>query len=132
MARTTFPEPVVAVTLSVPSPADVVTMPLLVRLPSFLFVSDSDPARVATVPDAGSVKDVVAPTVNVTANAPAVVKLPPSVIVLPVFATPVPPYWPATTEPCHVPLLIVPTEVSEEPVIPEPRALELRTSVPLM
>jgi hypothetical protein len=49
-------------------------------------------AVVARVPVVGRVTLVVAVAVRVVANAPDVVKLPPRVIVLPVFATPVPPY----------------------------------------
>ena len=44
----------------VPSPPEVLTNPLLVNEPSFLLVSDSDPARVARVPDVGNVT-LVAP-----------------------------------------------------------------------
>ena len=47
------------------------------------------------VPLVGKVTDVAAVDVNVVGNAPAVVKLPPKVIVFPVFATPVPPLAPA-------------------------------------
>ena len=97
-----------------------------------LFVSVSDPARVARVPVVGRVTLVVAVAVRVVANAPEVVKFPPRVIVLPVFATPVPPYCQVTTVPFHTPVAIVPTLVSEEPVTPEPRAVELRTVVPLI
>jgi hypothetical protein len=57
-----------------------------------LFVSVSVPARVARVPVVGRVTLVVAVAVIVVAKAPDVVKSPPRVIVLPVFATPVPPY----------------------------------------
>jgi hypothetical protein len=57
-----------------------------------LLVSVSVPARVLNVPVVGSVTVVVPVTVIVVANAPAVVKFPPIVIVLPVLATPVPPY----------------------------------------
>lgn len=57
-----------------------------------LFVSVSALAKVANVPEVGSVTEVVALAVNVTANAPLVVKFPPRVIVLPLLATPVPPY----------------------------------------
>lgn len=43
------------------------------------------------VPDIGSVTLVLAVTVKVVVKAPEVVRFPPKVIVLPVFATPVPP-----------------------------------------
>lgn len=69
---------------------------------------------VANVPVVGNVTAVVLVMVNVEANAPLVVRLPPRVMVLPVLATPVPPYWPATNEPCHVPVPMVPTDVSDE------------------
>lgn len=80
---------------------------------------------VISVPEVGSVMLVRAVTVSVIPNAPEVVKapavltLPPNVMVLPVFAIPVPPYCPAITEPCHTPVPIVPMEVSEERVVTE-------------
>ncbi len=49
---------------------------------------------VANVPDVGNVTDVAPVNVPVRSNAPEVVKFPPSVIVLPVLATPVPPRVP--------------------------------------
>lgn len=58
--------------------------------------------------------------------------MPPRVIVLPVLATPVPPYWPAITVPFHTPVPIVPTEVRLEPVTPEPSVVELNTAVPFI
>ena len=70
---------------------------LSVGLVSVLLVSVSVPAKVASVPVVGNVTEVRAVEVNVVANAPEVVKLPPSVIVLPVFATPVPPLAPSKT-----------------------------------
>jgi hypothetical protein len=82
---------------------------VIVGLVRVLFVRVSVPARVARVPVVGRVTDVVAVAVRVVAKAPEVVKFPPRVIVLPVFATPVPPYWPAIAVPCHVPVAIVPT-----------------------
>ena len=57
-----------------------------------LFVNVSVPAKVANVPEVGSVIVVAAVLVNVVAKAPEVVRFPPNVIVLPVFATPVPPF----------------------------------------
>jgi hypothetical protein len=57
-----------------------------------LLVSVSVPASVPNVPVVGSVTAVTPVTVIVVANAPEVVRFPPIVIVLPVLATPVPPY----------------------------------------
>ena len=57
-----------------------------------LLVKVSEPARVANVPVVGRVIEVLAVYVKVVVKAPEVVKLPPTVIVLPVLATPVPPY----------------------------------------
>jgi len=62
-----------------------------------LFVKVSVPAKVAIVPVVGNVIFVSPKLVKVVLNVPAVVNalavviLPPKVIVLPVFATPVPP-----------------------------------------
>src|SRR5439155_17537440 len=56
-----------------------------------LFVKASAPASVASVPVVGNVTPVAAVIVKVLANAPAVVRFPPSVIV-PVLLTPVPPF----------------------------------------
>jgi len=61
-----------------------------------------------SVPLVGKVTLVVPVRVRVQLYAPEVVRLPPSVIVLPVFATPVPPYWPDIAVPSQVPLVIVP------------------------
>ena len=55
----------------------------------------------------GRVTDVLAVAVRVVVNAPDVVKFPPIVIVLPVFATPVPPYWPAIAVPLQVPVRLL-------------------------
>jgi len=46
--------------------------------------------------------------------------------------TPVPPYVAPINVPCQTPVAIVPTEVSEEPVTPEPRVVELRTDTLLI
>ena len=62
-----------------------------------LLVRVSDPANVDNVPVVGKVTAVVAVAVRVVAKAPEVVRLPPSVIVLLVFATPVPPLAPSKT-----------------------------------
>lgn len=67
-----------------------------------------------TVPLVGSVSAVVPVTVRVVPKAPLRDKFPPRVIVFPVLLTPVPPYWPATVLPCHVPDAIVPTVVSDD------------------
>ena len=67
------------------------------------------------MPDVGKVTFVAPDEVSVVAKAPevakaaAVVILPPKVIVLPELFTPVPPYCPAITLPCQVPVPIVPT-----------------------
>ena len=106
---------------------NVLELPLIV-----LLVNVSAPANVANVPVVGNVTLVVAVDVNVVAKAPLVVKLPPSVIVLPLLFTPVPPYCPATAVPCQVPVPIVPTLVKLEPVTPEPRVVALSTLVPLI
>lgn len=52
------------------------------------------PPVVASVPLVGNVTEVAPVIVNVVSNAPEVVRLPPSVIASPVFATPVPPRAP--------------------------------------
>ena len=64
-------------------------------------------ANVAKTPDDGSVRFVVLLEVKVMSNAGVVVKLPPTVIVLLEFATPVPPYIPAITLPFQVLLVRV-------------------------
>ena len=46
------------------------------------------------MPDVGNVTAVLPVIVKSDENAPTVLKFPPIVIVFPVFATPVPPYWP--------------------------------------
>lgn len=81
---------------------------------SDLFVNTSVPASVASVPVVGSVTFVTPVNVRVLANAPEVVKFPPSVIVFPLLFTPVPPYCPVTTVPCHTPVPIVPRVVIED------------------
>ena len=70
-------------------PATVV-LPALVVI--YLLVSDSVPAKVAKVPVVGNVTDVLAVEFKVVVKDPDVVRLPPIVMVLPVLATPVPPY----------------------------------------
>ena len=103
---------------------------LIIGLVKVLLVNVSVPARVANVPLVGSVTLVVDVVVKVVANAPEVVKLPPSVIVLPELFTPVPPYCPATRVPCQVPVPIVPTVVKLEVTTAEPRVVAFRTEVP--
>lgn len=103
---------------------------MAVQVPVVIVPIDTRLDKVVTVleiivPDVGKVMFVAPVTVNVVANAPEVVRLPPSVIVLPVFATPVPPYCPATSVPCHTPVLIVPMLESEDSV-----ETVLETSVP--
>jgi hypothetical protein len=71
---------------------------------------------VNNVPVVGNVTLVGPLVVKVNALDGVVVKFPPSVIVFPVFATPVPPYWPEITDPFQVPVPIVPTEVKDDPV----------------
>jgi len=98
VAKTTSPDPVVDVTLRVPSPPDVVTIPFEVRLPSFLLVNDSAPSNVARVPEVGKVTEVLPLVANATVwllepivVAPDVLRLPPTVIVEAPLLTPVPP-----------------------------------------
>ena len=81
-----------------------------------LLVSVSDPARVARVPVVGSVTLVAPVCVSVRSCAPKSVSDPPSVMVLPVFATPVPPFAP-TKMPLSViaPVVAVP---GVNPVVP--------------
>jgi hypothetical protein len=55
------------------------------------------PDVVAKVPEVGKVTVVVLVIVPVNAKAPDIVKFPPTVMVLPVLATPVPPNAPVTT-----------------------------------
>ena len=65
---------------------------LLGRTPlTDLLVKSSAPATVLNVPVVGKFIAVVAVTLKFVANAPFKTKLPPSVIVLPVLSTPVPP-----------------------------------------
>ena len=87
--------------------------PLIVGEVKVLLVNVSEPANVARVPVVGRVTEVLAVVVTPSVCAPVCVKLPPRVSVLPVFATPVPPYSPATTPPCQVPVPIVPRVVIE-------------------
>jgi len=70
-------------------------------------------ARVEDV--VGNVWVAVPPAANVVLNAPVVTKFPASVIVNPVLATPVPPYWPVITPPFHVPVMVDPRSASEPP-----------------
>lgn len=110
--RTLLPEPVEVVTPVPPLATGKVPVTAVVRLTlvmvlleplMVLLVKASDPAKVANVPVVGNVIEVVAVVVSVVANAPEVVNappvdmFPPSVIVRPVFATPVPPFAPSKT-----------------------------------
>ena len=66
-------------------------------------------AVVQSVPDVGRVTDVAPVVLRVTVSVPVpITVLPETVIVFPVFATPVPPYCPAITLPFHVPVVIAP------------------------
>ena len=103
---TTLPEPVEVVTPvpplatgKVPVTPDVkLTLVIVLFTPLMvLLVNASEPAKVARVPVVGRVKVVVLVAVSVVANAPTVVRLPPSVMVLPELATPVPPFAPGKT-----------------------------------
>lgn len=88
-------------------------------------VKVSEPARVANVPVVGNVTEVLAVDTRVVVKAPEVVRFPPMVIVFPVLATPVPPYWPVTILPFQVVLvdnvLLVkvsdPSSVASVPVV---------------
>ena len=113
-------------------PVNVAPPELITGVVRVLLASVSEPARVASVPAVGRVTLVVPIVVNVRALAPLVAKLPASVMVLPRLFTPVPPYWPAITEPFHVPEFIVPTDVNDEPVMPLPNDEPDNTSVPLI
>ena len=62
---------------------------------------------------------MVAPMLIVVVNAPENVTSEPTVMCLPVFATPVPPYWPATTEEFQMPVVIVPTDTRDDRVVTE-------------
>ena len=97
-----------------------------------LLVRVSVPAKVANVPAVGNDNEVLPLVVSVVLWAPLVVRFPPRVIVFPELLTPVPPYCPATTEPCQVPVPIVPTLVNDEPTIPDPSADADRTVAPLI
>jgi hypothetical protein len=92
--KVVVPAVAVATTVVVPEvdPLNAAPVPPIVGRVRVLLVKVSEPANVAKVPVVGNVTEVVAVAVSVVANAPEVVKLPPNVIVLPVFATPVPPY----------------------------------------
>lgn len=66
---------------------------------------DAEPLKAATrVPLVGKVTSVVPDVLRMVAFAPKVVRLPPRVIVLFVFAIPVPPYCPGITAPFQAPL----------------------------
>jgi hypothetical protein len=89
-------------------------------------------AVLTRVPVVGNVILVEPVVVNVSGLAPLVVKapavsiFPPRVIVRPVFATPVPPYWPVIIVPFHIPLDIVPRVVMELAPVHVPLAMLLR------
>jgi hypothetical protein len=82
------------------------TLPFhVVFVDNVLLVNVSDPASVDKVPAVGNVTLVPAVAIKVVSKAPDVVKFPPIVMVLPVFATPVPPYCPAIILPFQVVLV---------------------------
>jgi hypothetical protein len=83
------------------------------------------PPTVATVPDVGRLRLVEPVTLNVSGKAPDVVRFPPSVMVLPLFATPVPPLAPTRT-PFRTTLPVAPV-LGVKPVVP---ALKLSTPAP--
>ena len=121
------------------SPVPPYTGPMAVafHVPAVTVPIDDKLERVVTavltsVPDVGRVTDVFPVAVNVVVNAPEVVKSPPIVIVFPVFATPVPPYWPATTEPFQVPEAIVPTLVKDDVTTDELRIVPVSVSAGAM
>jgi len=78
--------------VNVIAPEPAIVVPLNEETVIVLLLSDSVPARVARVPVVGRVTEVLAVVVKPSVCAPVWVKLPPIVIVLPVLATPVPPY----------------------------------------
>jgi hypothetical protein len=92
------------------------------------FVTDTplDPI-VAKVPDVGNVTEVFAVKVPVKVNAPEKATLPPIVMVLLPLFTPVPPHWPPINDPCHVPVVIVPTDCRLDNVV-----TAVFTNVPLV
>ena len=92
-----------------------------------LLLNDSVPNNVASVPVVGNVTVVAPVIVNVLSNTPLVVKLPPSVMVLPLLFTPVPPYWPVMILAFQVPVVIVPILT-----IPFPKLVASITLMPPM
>ena len=78
------------------APVELPFMATLLLSKVFKPVIDSAFSSVESVPEVGSVTEVRAVVLSVVALAPVVVRLPPRVIVLPVFATPVPPFAPVT------------------------------------
>ena len=73
------------------------------------------------------------PSIEEAAVTPIVdVPLPNRIPRLVAVAKPVPPSVGVTTVPFHTPVAIVPTEVNEEPVTPDPRVVAERTDVPLI
>ena len=94
-----------------------VNVPVVVVIvnPLIVFpVSDSVPAIVASVPVAGRVTVVAAPSVKVSAYAPLVVRLPPRVMVFAPLFIPVPPYVGETIVPCHCPAEMIPVDAREK------------------
>ena len=95
------------------NPEALIVVPLKLEEVIVLFERLSVPARVANVPVVGSVTFVEPVVVRIKSLDPLVCKLPPSVIVLFPLFTPVPPYVGLMTEPCQVPVAIVPRVVIE-------------------
>ena len=87
-----------------------------------LLLNASEPASVARVPVVGSVTFVVPVAVRVVPKAPAVTKLPPSVIVFPVLSTPVPPFAAGNTRRGVAPETAEPESRSGAPVLPASQA----------
>ena len=110
----------------------VVPVSVLVVKSIDLLVNVSVPVSVTKVPVVGSIRSVFETTLSLVVKFPANSMDPPSAMVLPVFATPVPPYSPEITEAFQVPLPSVPTEVKEELTTLDPRLVADNTEVPLI
>ncbi len=103
----------------VPSEPEVLTKPLVVKLPSFLLVKDSAPARVANVPAVGRVTAVVLETVKVVPKFPDMVMVEAALL-----ATPVPPLAAP-----NIPATSAVAKSTASVVVPEPlKILAVRVS----
>jgi len=89
-------------------------------------------AVLSSVPVVGKVTPVAAVMVNVEANAPTVVRLPPSVIVLPLFATPVPPFAPLTGVESEKVLPVRPSPVPAAYVVADENCTQFSPVVPMV